>query len=80
METGDMQHIYRMSLHVHATIPNDILHIHYFLACLGPHLSQIGLVKRDQSIYGIRGTCQLCLSKIFYIRTQGRIYECDILA
>ena len=33
------------------------MHAHYFLACLGPYLSQIGSNQRDQGIYGIGGTC-----------------------
>ena len=30
------------------------MHAHYFLACLGLNLSQIGSDQRDQSIYGIK--------------------------
>jgi len=35
-----------------------IMHARYFLSCLGPYLSQIGLDWKDRDIYGIGGTCR----------------------
>ena len=36
--------------------------------------------QRDQRIYGIRGTCQTCLSKQYDPQTQASIHACYILA
>ena len=38
------------------------MHACYVLACMGPYLSQIGINQRDESIYGIRRSCQTSLS------------------
>ena len=38
---------------MHACLHASV-HVHYFLACLGLNLIQIGLPQRDQSIYGIK--------------------------
>ena len=40
------------------------VHAHYFLACLGQYISQIGWDQRDQSLYRIRRTCPTCLSTV----------------
>ena len=50
-----------MSVHVHVSMQpcyHSSMHTHYFLACLGPYLSQIGWDWKDRDIYGIGGTCR----------------------
>ena len=44
---------------------NASMQAHYFLACLGPYLSQFRSDLKDRDIYGILGTCRSwlwCLS------------------
>ena len=42
------------------------VHAPYVLVYTGPHLSQIGPDQRDQSIYGLRRTCQTSLKQIIW--------------
>ena len=41
------------------------MHVHHFPVCFSLYHSQIGWDHRDQGIYGIRGTCQSCLSTLY---------------
>ena len=59
------------------------VHAHYFLACLGPYLSQIGLDRKDRDIYGIGGTCRswlLCLCMCTQACTHASVHARYILA
>ena len=51
----------------------------YFLACLGPFLSNIWSDQIYQGIYGIRGTCQTYLSTLCDQYTQVSMHACYIL-
>ena len=55
-----------------------IMHARYFLSCLGPYLSQIGLDWKDRDIYGIGGTCRswpwclcICMQACYFLACLG---------
>ena len=49
------------------------------LACTDPYLGLIGSDQRDQSIYGIEGTCQTCLSTKYDKSTKASAHASPIL-
>ena len=56
------------------------VHACYVLACLGPYLSQIGLDKKDEGIYGIGRTYQTYLSTYYNPSMQASMHACYVLA
>ena len=66
-----------------STCTNASMHAHYFLACLGPYLSQIGSDWKDRDIYGIGGTCRSwlwCLSTCTQDCTHASVHAHYFLA
>ena len=59
------------------------VHAHYFLACLGPYLSQIGSDRKDRDIYRIGGICLTwlwCLCMCMQAYTHASVHERHFLA
>ena len=55
------------------------MHAHYFLACLGPYLGQIGSDQRYQGIYTIRRSCWTSLSKYFTLSMWASVHAPYVL-